>query len=72
MLDKIRVFASPTRRNEEGASAVEYGLLVALIAAVVVVAVFALGSLVKSTFHNTCTSITTTNTPAAGTSTCDQ
>ena len=39
MLEKIRKFASPTRRNEEGASAVEYGLLVALIAAVVVVAV---------------------------------
>jgi pilus assembly protein Flp/PilA len=57
MIDKIRVFASPTRRNEEGASAVEYGLLVALIAAVVVVAVFALGSLVRSTFENTCTAI---------------
>ena len=47
MLDQIRKFASPTRRNEEGASAVEYGLLVALIAAVVVVAVVALGGLVE-------------------------
>lgn len=57
MMEEIRVFASPARRNEEGASAVEYGLLVALIAAVVVVAVFALGSLVKNTFENTCTAI---------------
>jgi pilus assembly protein Flp/PilA len=57
MMEKIRVFASPARRNEEGASAVEYGLLVALIAAVVVVAVFALGTLVKNTFHNTCQGI---------------
>lgn len=55
MLEKIRTFRS---RNEEGASAVEYGLLVALIAAVVVVAVFALGSLVRNTFTDTCTSIT--------------
>jgi pilus assembly protein Flp/PilA len=58
MLDKIRTFRM-TRRNEEGASAVEYGLLVALIAAVVVVAVFALGSLVRNTFQDTCTSIET-------------
>ena len=57
MLEMIRNFASPKRRNEEGASAVEYGLLVALIAAVVVVAVFALGSLVRNTFQDTCQSI---------------
>jgi pilus assembly protein Flp/PilA len=56
MLEKLHTFRL-TRRNEEGASAVEYGLLVALIAAVVVVAVFALGSLVRNTFQDTCTSI---------------
>ena len=72
MLDKIRAFASPTRRNEEGASAVEYGLLVALIAAVVVVAVFALGSLVRSTFHNTCQGIVDSGTPAASQQNCAQ
>jgi pilus assembly protein Flp/PilA len=44
-------------RGEEGASAVEYGLLVALIAAIVVLAVFALGSLVRNTFQDTCQSI---------------
>ena len=35
MLEMFRNL-SPKRRNEEGASAVEYGLLVALIAAVIV------------------------------------
>ncbi len=67
MLDHLRKLASPKRRNEEGASAVEYGLLVALIAAVIVVAVFALGGLVKSTFHQTCSAITTQNPSIAAT-----
>jgi pilus assembly protein Flp/PilA len=44
-------------RAEEGASAVEYGLLVSLIAAVIVVAVFAFGGLVRNTFTDTCTAI---------------
>jgi pilus assembly protein Flp/PilA len=57
MMDKFRSLTPSARRTEEGASAVEYGLLVALIAAVVVVAVFALGSLVRNTFQNTCTAI---------------
>ena len=59
MLEMLRNFASPKRRNEEGASAVEYGLLVALIAAVIVLAVFALGSLVKDSFNNTCNTVKT-------------
>lgn len=42
------------QRDQEGASAVEYGLLVALIAAVIVVAVVSFGVIVKSTFHQTC------------------
>jgi pilus assembly protein Flp/PilA len=46
------------RHDEDGASAVEYGLLVALIAAVIVIAVFAFGGMVKATFHSTCTAFT--------------
>lgn len=53
------------RRDEEGASAVEYGLLVALIAALIVVAVFSLGGLVKSAFSNTCNSIVSSNASSA-------
>lgn len=44
-------------KNEEGASAVEYGLLVAAIAAVIVVIVFALGGVVRGVFKSTCDSI---------------
>ena len=42
------------RREESGASAVEYGLLVAGIAALVVVIVFAFGGIIKNNFQNTC------------------
>jgi pilus assembly protein Flp/PilA len=65
MLDYIR---KVSRSRDEGASAVEYGLLVAAIAALVVIIVFALGSVVKSTFDRTCDEIgskdTSTTTPA--------
>ncbi len=37
-------------RNEEGASAVEYGLLVALIAAVIIIAVTAIGTNLSTKF----------------------
>ena len=46
-----------TRRNEDGASAVEYGLLVAGIAALIVVIVFALGGVIQGAFQKTCTTI---------------
>jgi pilus assembly protein Flp/PilA len=46
-------------KNEEGASAVEYGLLVAAIAAVIVIIIFALGGVIKNVFEKTCTSIQT-------------
>ncbi len=46
-----------TATKEDGASAVEYGLLVAAIAALIVIVVFALGGLVKNVFKSTCDSI---------------
>ncbi len=42
--------------RDQGASSVEYGLLVVLIAAVIVTAVFALGGLTKGLFDTTCIS----------------
>jgi pilus assembly protein Flp/PilA len=54
MLTKIR---KVTRRGDDGASAVEYGLLVAAIAALVVIIVFALGGLVRDVFTDTCKKI---------------
>jgi len=46
-----------TRQGDDGASAVEYGLLVAAIAALVVIIVFALGGLVADVFKKTCDEI---------------
>lgn len=43
--------------RDRGASAVEYGLMVAAIAAVIVGIVFGLGTLIKSAFSTTCTNI---------------
>ena len=56
MLTKIR---KVTRRGDDGASAVEYGLLVAAIAALVVIIVFALGGLIQDVFKDTCDDIKT-------------
>jgi pilus assembly protein Flp/PilA len=44
--------------HDRGASAVEYGLLVAAIAAVIVGVVFGLGNLIKTKFSDTTTCIT--------------
>lgn len=52
-------------RSEEGASAVEYGLLVAAIAAVIVIIVFLLGGLIKGAFSKTCGAISTGGTSGA-------
>ncbi len=45
------------RAADRGATAVEYGLMVAAIAAVIVAIVFGLGSLVQQVFSDTCASI---------------
>ena len=42
------------RKEETGASAVEYGLLVAAIAAIIVLIVFAIGKFVRQGFNETC------------------
>ncbi len=47
MSDAIREF----RLDEEGATALEYGLLAALIAAVIIGAVQAVGNVVSTTFN---------------------
>ncbi len=57
-------------RSDAGASAVEYGLLVAAIAAIIILVVFALGTFVKGSFNDTCTGFKNTNSvnSAAGAS----
>ncbi|HSK34762.1 MAG TPA: Flp family type IVb pilin [Propionicimonas sp.] len=46
-------------RSEDGASAVEYGLLVAGIAGVVVAIIFLLGGTVRDLFEGTCDTVVT-------------
>ena len=64
MLATIR--KSIKARDEEGASAVEYGLLVAAIAAVIIIIIFALGGVVKNVFQKTCDSISAKASTTAG------
>jgi pilus assembly protein Flp/PilA len=63
MLEFIRSITA--RRNQDGASAVEYGLLVAGIAALVVVVVFAFGGVINSAFTDTCKKVKGGATAAA-------
>ena len=65
MLEFIRNITS--RRNEDGASAVEYGLLVAGIAALIVAIVFVFGGVIKSAFEHTCKTIKGSGTAASAT-----
>jgi pilus assembly protein Flp/PilA len=60
--DRLRTFTRDGK--ERGASAVEYALLIALIAAVIVVAVYMLGKFVSGTFKQTCETISTKATGA--------
>ena len=59
MLDYLRIMldARLAKMDERGASAVEYGLLIAGIAALIVVVVFAFGGVIKNIFSNTCKSV---------------
>lgn len=61
-------FEMPTRRRyraDTGASAVEYGLLVAAVAAVTVIIVFALGGAIRDMFSESCATIDSQVTPTA-------
>ena len=59
MLDYLRIMinARLAQADERGASAVEYGLLIAGIAALIVVVVFAFGGVLTNIFSGTCNSL---------------
>jgi len=59
MLDYLRALmnARLARLDERGASAVEYGLLIAGIAAVIVAVIFAFGGMLQQIFSSTCQSV---------------
>lgn len=52
MFATFRTIASRARREENGATAVEYGIMVALIAVVIIVAVSLLGTNLVDTFNS--------------------
>ena len=56
-VEYIRIQLAAKAKTERGASAVEYGLLVALIAIIIIVAVSLLGSNLAGVFNKTANSI---------------
>ena len=60
MLDYLRIVlnARLAKMDERGASAVEYGLLIAGIAALIVLIVFVFGGALNTIFAETCDSVT--------------
>jgi pilus assembly protein Flp/PilA len=63
MLEFIRSITH--RRGENGASAVEYGLLVAGIAALIVAIVFLFGGVIRGAFSKTCGAISSKGSASA-------
>ena len=72
MLDYLRIMlnAHLARDEERGASAVEYGLLIAGIAALIVVVIFALGPYLQEAFGKTCDTIGANDGNASTSATC--
>lgn len=62
MLDYLRIMLAARKDSERGASAVEYGLLIAGIAALIVVIVFAFGDNLTGIFSDTCTAVSASAT----------
>lgn len=65
MLAYIRKLGRKTA--DRGATAVEYGLMVAAIAAVIVGLVFGIGTLIQGAFQDTCADLKTGRGAATGT-----
>lgn len=63
MLEFLRIMldARLQKMDDRGASAVEYGLLIAGIAALIVVVVFAFGGTIRDVFSDTDSRISSTN-----------
>ena len=59
MVESFRQLGTRVKESEAGATAVEYGLMVALIAAVIIAAVVFLGQETSSAFQCTASSVDT-------------
>lgn len=58
------------KRQDDGATALEYGLLVAAIAALIIIVVFAFGGLVRNVFKDTCNTIIDKSKPTVTATAC--
>jgi len=58
-------FINKLFRNEAGATAIEYGLIAALIAVAAITAMQGLGGQLKTTFNTTSSAMASANTPSA-------
>ena len=67
MLDYLRIMlnARKAEMDERGASAVEYGLLIAGIAALIVTVVFLFGGALSDIFQGTCDDVTAQSSTAS-------
>ena len=62
--ETIMKFFSKLIRDEQGATAIEYGLIAALIAIAAITAMQSLGNEISTTFNSVKTKLETTNTVA--------
>lgn len=60
-------FINKLLRDEQGATAIEYGLIAALIAVAAITAMQSLGNQLSTTFNKVGTSLSGANNPAAAT-----
>jgi pilus assembly protein Flp/PilA len=72
MLQYMRILLAgqKAKMDERGASAVEYGLLIAGIAALIVTVVFLFGDNLQAVFDDTCAQVTGNAAPDPGTADC--
>jgi len=65
LLDRLIKHAGKLCRSQDGATAIEYGLIAALIAVAAITAMNGLGDQLKTTFNTTSSSMSSANATAA-------
>jgi pilus assembly protein Flp/PilA len=63
---KLRELLAQLRSDESGATAIEYGLLAALVAVAILAVVTILGQQLRDTFQNVSDGLATAGIPAGG------
>ncbi len=66
MLHKICAYVQAYKNNDDGATAIEYGLIAAGISLAIVAVVYTFGDQLEQTFNSMEAAMTTANTSVAG------